>query len=180
MNIEVLTAVTLGGLPLNLFRLGKSNPLNSSLAINHRGQFHALLDSMFNLSQPFLENISRLIVEQTRKIGNSKPLYFEVIDKEIRSHREKIYLLAITLLDGAIFFQAVAPQKNENHLDRIHAYFNDILLQHPETLPRNEVTEGELIDAIQTLAKQRRTVAVSLTENVSVPTSLVLFPNPCI
>ncbi len=158
--LETLTIITLCVLALIFFRPGKTEPLNNPLAINRVGRFNAVLAPMLNLSQPLLENISRNLGEQDRQGDNSKSLYFAVSDKEVKAHGAKVYLLAATLRDGVLYFQATAPQEKESDLDTIRVFSEAEMFKHPETRPHSESADTALANAIQAAADQR---GVSLT-----------------
>jgi hypothetical protein len=162
--IETLTIITLSVLALIFFRPGKTEPLKNPLVINRGGQFHAVLAPMLNLSQPLLENVSRQLGEQERKSGNSEPLYFMVSDKEVKAHGDKFYLLAATLRDGVLYFQAVAPEKKESHLDTIRAFSDAELFRHPETVARSDAAQAALTGAIQAAAEQRGVELTPITQ----------------
>lgn len=162
--IETLTIITLSVLALIFFRPGKTEPLKNPLVINRGGEFHAVLAPMLNLSQPLLESISRHLGDQGRQNGSSKPLYFMVTDKEVKAHGGKFYLLAATLRDGVLYFQAIAPQEKENHLDTIRAFSEAELFRHPETRPHTNAANAALVAAIQAAADQRGVVLVPIVQ----------------
>jgi hypothetical protein len=153
--LETLTIITLSVLFLIFFRPGKTEPLNSPLVINRGGQFHAVLAPMLNLAQPLLENISRHLGAQDRQSGNTEPHYFKVSDKEVKAHGKDFYLLAVTLRDGMLYFQAIAPLAEENHLDTIRAFSDAELSRHPAAGSQSDAAEAALSNAIQSAASQR-------------------------
>ncbi|MGC2457444.1 MAG: hypothetical protein WA435_05575 [Gallionellaceae bacterium] len=162
--IETLTIITVSVLALIFFRPGKTEPLNNPLVINRTGQFHAVLAPMINLSQPLLESISRQLGEEGRQNGSSKPQYFMVTDKEVKAHGYKFYLLAATLRDGVLYFQAIAPQEKENPLDTIRAFSDAEMIRHPETRPQTDSAKAALVAAIQAAADQRGVVLVPIVQ----------------
>jgi hypothetical protein len=163
--LETLTIITLCVIALILFRPGKTEPLNNPLVINRVGQFHAVLAPMLNLAQPLLENISRHLGEQDRQSGNSHPLYFRVKDKEVRAHGKDFYLLAATLRDGMLYFQATAPQDNNSDLETIRSFSDTEMLRHPvATAAHSDSAESALISAIQTAAEPRGSELTPITE----------------
>jgi hypothetical protein len=162
--IETLTIITLSILALIFFRPGKTEPLNNPLVINRGGQFHAVLAPMLNLAQPLLENISRHLGEQERQSGNTQPHYFKVSDKEVKAHGKDFYLLAATLRDGMLYFQAIAPQTDEKHLDTIRAFSGAELSRHPAVALESEAAEAALSRAIQAAAAQRGSTLSPLTQ----------------
>ncbi len=154
--LETLTVITICVTLLIIFRNGKTEPLKNPLVINRVGQFQAVLAPMLNLAQPMLENISKQLGEQERHNGNSNPLYFKVRDKEIKAHGKDFYLLAATLRDGVLYFQAAAPEEQGSDLDTIRAFSETEMSQHPaETASHSDAAEAALTNAIQTAAGQR-------------------------
>jgi hypothetical protein len=162
--IETLTIITLSVLALIFFRPGKTEPLKNPLVINRGGQFNAVLAPMLNLAQPLLESISRNLGEQDRQSGNSKSLYFVVGDKEVKAHGAKVYLLAATLRDGVLYFQATAPQEKENQLDTIRAFSEAEMFRYPETRPHADTAEAALVAAIQAAADQRGAILTPIMQ----------------
>ena len=152
--IETLTIITLCTIALIMFRPGKTPPLESPLVIDRIGQFHAVLAPKINLAQPLLENISRRVTAEMRQSGNTAPLYFRVEDKEVRAHGQQYYLLAASLRDGVLYFQAAAPGKDKGDLDTIRASSEAELSRHPETRAPAENTGAALADAISAAASQ--------------------------
>ncbi len=153
--IETLTIITLSIIALLIFRPGKTPPLESPLTINRVGQFHAVLAPRINLAQPLLEDISRRIPGALRSGGNAPPLYFRVQDKEVKAHGQDYYLLAATLRDGVLYFQATAPIKDTSDLDAIRAFSETELAKHPDTRPHAEDAAITLAETVRAVAAQR-------------------------
>ncbi len=153
--IETITIVTLTLVALAILRPGKPEPLAKVMTINRIGQFHALLAPMINLAQPLLEDISDHLGNQDRITGNTEPCYFVVRDKEVSAHGAPYYLLAATLIDGVLYFQAIAPKEGEGNLATICAFANTELTRHPSSQPLSEVAEAALMRAIHLATKKR-------------------------
>ncbi len=160
--IETLTIITLCVIALILFRPGKTEPLDNPLVINRVGQFHAVLAPKINLAQPLLEDISRQLTEGTRQSGNTPPQYFSVQDKEVKAHGENYYLLAATLRDGMLYFQAAAPDKNSNSLDTIRAFSEKELVRHPDPAQPTETATSALLAAMRSAAERRGAILTQL------------------
>ncbi len=160
--LETITIITLTLLLLTILRPGKTPPLENPLTINRIGQFHAVLAPRINLAQPLLETVSTRLTEQDRKAGNTAPLYFKVQDQEVKAHGDESYLLAATLRDGMLYFQATAPKSGENDLDTIRAFSEAELTRHPDTQPHVSAAAETLTSAIQTAAGQRGAVVTPL------------------
>lgn len=153
--IETLTLITLAVIALIIFRPGKTPPLENPLTINRVSQFHAVLAPKINLAQPLLEDISRRVPQEVRTGDNTPPLYFRVEDKEVKAHGQDYYLLAATLRDGVLYFQAAAPGNGVSDSESIRAFSEKELSRHPETRPRAEHASAALMAAIRAAAEQR-------------------------
>lgn len=162
--IETLTLITLIVLFLVFFRPGKTEPLKSPLVINRAGQFHAVLAPMLNLAQPLLENISRHLGEQDRKNGDTETRYFRVVDREVKSHGKNFYLLAITLRNGELYFQATAPHDSSSDLDVIRTFSEAMLSRHPSAAAHSGTAETALTHAIETAAAERGSALAPLLQ----------------
>lgn len=162
--LETFTIVTISLLLVIYFRPGKTEPLMNPLVINRGGQFHAVLAPMLNLAQPLLENISRQFGEQERQSGNSQPRYFKVKDKEVKAHGKDFYLLAATLRDGVLYFQATAPQDNSSDFETIRAFSDAELSRHPANAANSEAAEAAMVNTIQTVAGERGSTLTLLTQ----------------
>jgi len=160
--VETLTLVTLCIIALLIFRPGRTPPLDRPLAISRPGQFHAVLAPRINLAQPLLENITSRVTEEMRRQGNTAPLYFKVHDKEVTAHGQEHYLLAATLRDGLLYFQAAAPDKQRSDLDTIRAFSEAELSKVPEAGAHAESATEALADAIRAAANQRGAALIAL------------------
>jgi hypothetical protein len=163
--IETLTIITLSVIALILFRPGKTEPLKSPLVINRVGQFNAVLAPMLNLAQPLLENVSRQLGAQERQSGNTASLYFRISDKEVQAHGKDYYLLAATLRDGVLYFQATAPEDKTSDLDTIRSFSDVEMSRHPEaTAAHSEAAQNALSGAIQAAAGERNSTLTPLVQ----------------
>ena len=159
--IETLTLITISVIALILFRNGRTPALENPLTINRLGQFHAVLAPKINLAQPLLENISQRVSVELRK-ANTAPLYFKVEDKEVKSHGEAFYLLAATLRDGVLYFQAAAPDAKQGDVDTIRAFSEAELSKHPQAGSPADYARASLSEAITAAANQRGAVLTPL------------------
>lgn len=153
--IETLTLITLGIIALIVFRPGKPEPLDNPLVINRIGQFRAVLAPRINLAQPLLEAISRRLSDDARQGGNASPLYFKVTDKEVKAHGKDYYLLAVTLRDSVLYFQAAAPADQTSDLDTLRAAAEAELSTHPPVAAPSAAAETALIAAVRAAASER-------------------------
>ncbi|HKB60094.1 MAG TPA: hypothetical protein VKC56_08640 [Gallionellaceae bacterium] len=159
--LETFTLITLSVIALIIFRNGRTPPLENPLTINRIGQFHAVLAPKINLAQPLLENASHRVGEDLRK-QNTAPLYFKVEDKEVKSHGQAFYLLAATLRDGVLYFQAAAPNGNQGDVETIRAFSEAELAKHPESAAPADEARASLAEAITAAAAQRGATLTAL------------------
>lgn len=162
--LETFTIVTISLILAFIFRPGKTEPLKNPLVINRVGQFNAVLAPMLNLAQPLLENISRHLGEDERQSGNTPPCYFKVKDKEVKAHGKDFYLLAATLRDGVLYFQATAPEENNSDLETIRSFADAELSRHPASAADSDAAKTVLVNAIETVAGQRGSALTQLTQ----------------
>lgn len=160
--LETFTIVTITVTLLLIFRNGRPQPLENPLTINRVGQFHAVLAPKINLAQPLLENASRDIGEDLRA-KNTAPLYFKVEDKEVQSRAIPFYLLAATMRDGVLYFQAAAPNAEQGEVETIRSFSEAELSKHPEAgAAPEEAARTSLAAAITAAANQRGAVLTPL------------------
>lgn len=154
--IETLTIITLCVLYLVFFRPGKTPPLSKSLVINRPGKYHVTLAPHLNLAQPFVEAIAQQLLESSIRSGNSITRYFRVTDKHVTSHGHDTYLLAITLRDGILLFQATAPGGDADHLQTISEFAQGVLEKFPLTGESDDNIGQEIVNTAQQVAGAKR------------------------
>jgi hypothetical protein len=148
-----LTVLTLIG--MLIFRIIRVKPSEQPLVINRVGQFHAVLAAKLNLAQPLLEQISSELDIQARQSGNSNSLYLSLRDKDVRAHGKDYFLLATTLRDGVLYFQACAPQEGQSDLEVLRQFAEAELNRHPETGAQSSAAEAALLQAIRAVTEER-------------------------
>ena len=114
--IETLTIITLSVLFLIFFRPGKTPPLDNPLVIERPGQYHMTLAPQLNLAQPFIEAVVAQVGSLDDAMQHGATQYFEVRDKQVTAHGHDCYLLAVTLRNGMLYFQASNPQSVEQSI----------------------------------------------------------------
>ena len=153
--IETLTVITLAVLYIVFFRPGRTPPLKNSLVIERIGQFHMTLAPQLNLAQPFIEAIAGQVRPQIGESKDSTTQCFEVCDKQVSAHGHDCYLMAMTLREGILYFQAVSPKSNDQHglLDTIIDFADGVLSRIPIRGKPNRALDELLIAAVQKAAK---------------------------
>ena len=66
-------------------------------------------------------------------------------------------MLAATLRDGVLYFQAAAPVKDQEDLAAISAFSGQEMSRHPETRAHDDNAAAALAEAIRSAASQRGT-----------------------
>ncbi len=155
--IETLTIITLFVLYIIYFRPGKTPPLKNSLVIERPGQYHMTLAPQLNLAQPFIEAVAKKAGTQSDAEQYSATQYFEVRDKEVNSHGQDCYLLAITLRNGMLYAQAISPQSNDpnSHLRTISESSSLVLTRIPTTGVHSTALDDRIVAAVNEAAQLR-------------------------
>ena len=83
--------------------------LENPLILNRTGQYHATLAPKLNIAQTFIEAIAKQIPGPRDASQNSSTQCFEVRDPEAAAIGHALYLLAITMRNGMLYFQAIVP-----------------------------------------------------------------------
>lgn len=153
--IETLTILTLGFLYLVFFRPGKTPPLNNPLVIDRPGQFHMTLAPQLNLAQPLIEALAKQIGPSGDAAQHSATQYFELRDKHVTAHGHDAYLLAITLRNGTLYFQATRPQADSSDYNTIVEFSSGVLARFPASGAHDTAQDERIVAAAQEVARLR-------------------------
>lgn len=107
--ITVIIVLTLR----NTKRVALENPL----ILNRTGQYHAILAPKLNVAQTFVETVAKQLSDMREANQDSATQCFEVRDPEAAKLGQDLYLLAITMRDGLLYFQAVTPDQPNGNPD---------------------------------------------------------------
>lgn len=161
--IELFTLTILTLLVITIIRPGKIPPLDSLLIIQRPGQHHMTLAPQLNLAQPLIEAISKEIRMQVPSQLNCATQCFEVRDKQVKAHGQDFYLLAITLRNGMLYFQAIAPRlmvrDGDSHFNTVMEFSRDVLANVPAPDVHN-AEAGEQIAATANIVAQQHQVEI--------------------
>lgn len=98
--------------------------LENPVILNRTGQYHAILAPKLNIAQTFIEAIAKQIPGSRDASQNSATQCFEVRDPQAAAIGHELYLLAITMRNGMLYFQAIVPRPLINDQD---SYFNMLM-----------------------------------------------------
>lgn len=165
--IETLTIITLAFLFLVFFRPGKTPPLENQLVIERPGKYKITLAPKLNIAQPFIEAvIDRLLKLNVSTQHGSAMQYFVVSDKQVATNSGDVYLLAIIIREGMLYFLAEKPLSGNpgNYLETIKTSAKDLLADFPVSEERSETLEENIVIAIQQVSQERGIVVDLLPE----------------
>ncbi|RFC34636.1 MAG: hypothetical protein DID92_2727744566 [Candidatus Nitrotoga sp. SPKER] len=109
----------------------KRTVLENPLILNRTGQYHATLAPKLNIAQTFIEAVAKQIPGPRDQDQNSSTQCFEVRDPEAITMGQELYLLAITMRHGLLYFQAIVPRPLVNDQD---SHFNMLMESAHSTL----------------------------------------------
>lgn len=164
--IETLTIFTLCILYIIFFRPGKTPPLNNPLVIERSGQYHMTLAPQLNLAQPYIEAIAKQAGTLNDASQYSLTQYFKVRDKQVKSHGQDCYLLAITARTGMLYFQATGPDSGDDNSDlrTISHSANLVLERFPATGIHNKEMDERIVATALEAARSRSIHITLLTQ----------------
>jgi len=162
--IETLTVITLCVLFLVFFRPGKTPPLDNPLVIERPGKYKMTLAPKLNLAQPFIKAISGQMdkLSLSAQHGNTVQC-FAVNDKQVAANKNNVYLLAIVLREGMLYFLAEPPKSDDtgNYLETIKTSAKDLLADIPENDEGDKMLGENIVNAVQQVSRERG-IAVDL------------------
>jgi hypothetical protein len=165
--IETLTLITLCVLFLVFFRPGKTPPLDSPLVIERPGKYKMTLAPKLNLAQPFIEAISVRLdkLNLSAQQGNALQ-FFSISDKQVAAKKRDVYLLAIIVREGMLYFMAEQPISSNpgNYLDTIKTFAKDVLADFPDGDERTRMLGESIVNAVQEVSQERGIAADILSE----------------
>ncbi len=147
-------------------RRSKPVILDNPLVISRSGKYHITLAPPLNRVQNFVEIIVKQIGEIAPQSADSVTQYFAVYDATICPSGDKLYLLAVALRGGVLYFQAIMPQPllhdSDSHLKTVSAFSALVLAHHPDTGsdPQNA---QKIHAAVTAVAQMLQTKVAALT-----------------
>ena len=156
--------------------------LPNPVLVQRDGEYSAVLAPYLNTAQPLIESFMHTLREQLNvaKLDDSKSsttLYFKIYDKNITAHGRDFYLLAITLRDGLLYFQAVVPVAPDNkdedsHLKTVREVSSRILANVPDRGTYSADMDSAIITALTTAAQKQSIVVHPLTPHPDVSAAI--------
>ena len=157
--IELIILVILIALIVLAIRSGKSAALENPLIIERAGQYHATLAPQLNLAQALIEAIAKQFGAPGDASQNSATQCFEVRDQQATAHGHDFYLLAITLRNGMLYFQAIAPRPlvrdRDSHSNTLMEFASAVLVHLPAASKHDAALDARVVAAAQEVARRR-------------------------
>jgi hypothetical protein len=164
---ESLLLITIITLIVLTIRRARPVVLENPVNIQRPGQYHITLAPQLNRAQTFMEQIAKQFRQLHPQEKNLTTQYFEVRDPKVYSRGESSYLLAISLRDGMLYFQAVNPKpllsNADSHYKTLREFSESVLQRHPLSGPVDELGAEKLQAAVDTIANQMK-IAVNILQ----------------
>ena len=146
--VELFILAGLVALVVLSLRPGRRVVLDEPLIIQCPSQYHITLAPQLQSSQAFIESIAGRFAATPNLVGDTHTLFYQV--RPMLLPREQgVYLLAVALRGGMLYFQAINPlptQREEaSQLRQLREFSAAVLLYHPVT----ELADNETVDRLQ-------------------------------
>lgn len=155
---ELLLTITIVTLIVLTIRRGRPVVLDNPVIIQRPGQYHITLAPQLNRAQTFIEHIAKKFIQAHPQQGDLPSQYFEVRDPTVFANGESAYLLAVSLRDGMLYFQAINPQPliydADSDYKTLSEFSEAVLKHHPLTNPVDEQWAEKLRRSVGTVADQ--------------------------
>lgn len=136
----------------------KRTVLENPLILNRTGQYHATLAPKLNIAQTFIEAIAKQTPGPRDEGQNSSTQCFEVRDPEAAAIGQELYLLAITMRQGLLYFQAIVPRPlisdQDSHFNMLMESAHNALVSNPTTGGMHKEMDEYIIVAANTAARK--------------------------
>lgn len=132
-------------------RLTKPRQLERPVVISRNGDYHVTLAPKLNLVATLIERIAHCYRNQPVSPGDSTTLCLAVSDPALQRYAVESYLLAITLRDNLLYFQAMQPIANsDSHYRQLNEFAETAL----QSIPPAGAVQAELEQHILAAAEQ--------------------------
>ncbi|MDD2775111.1 MAG: hypothetical protein PHU06_04070 [Gallionella sp.] len=163
IELTVLTILTI--LVVLTLRHVKPPVLEHPLVIQRVGQYHITLAPQLNGAQTFMEHIAKQFATYQPVSGECDTQFFSVKDFQLFGDKDKFYLLAVSLRNGLLYFQVIAPppllRDKDSHLDAMRTFSAAVLVGQPANT--NNDAAAVVMQAIDTAAQNLNITVESLT-----------------
>jgi hypothetical protein len=133
--------------------------LDHPLIISRPGQYHITIAPQLNPAQSFLEAIAQQM-GSVATLSDSELCCYAVHDAKVATDKDKLYLLALAVRGGMLYFQAINPMPvlsdKESHHRTLSEFANAVLIEHPLSGVADELSGRSLCAAVQTVAQARQ------------------------
>ena len=172
--VEILLVFTILTLIVLTIRRGKPVVLDNPVIISRPGQYHIMLAPQLNRAHTFIEQIAQTYIRMHPPQGDLPGQYYEIRDTlnfpiAASDSGESDYLLAVTLREGILYFQAISPQPliydADSHYKTIRTFSDLIMKQHPHSTPAEQLWAEKLSASISTVAGHLQIEVRALQDN---------------
>jgi hypothetical protein len=155
---ETLLTITI--LTLVILAIHRARPvvLENPVVIHRPGHYHIILAPQLNRAQTFIEQIAKPYILMHPPLEDIPTQYYEIRDPIVFAKGESVYLLAVTLRHGMLFFQAANPEPMQHdadsHIKTLREVSESALIQYPFIKPADEQWAKKLRDTVEKIAGQ--------------------------
>lgn len=157
---ETLLLITLITLVVLTIRRARPVVLENPVTINRPGRYQIILAPQLNRAQTFIEEIAKPYMLMHPPQADLPTQHYEIRDPIVFAKGESVYLLAVALRDGMLYFQAINPKPLhhdvDSHLKILREFSETSLQQHPITEPAGAVWAEKLRESVGMIAGQMK------------------------
>ena len=114
--IEITTIITLSIILYLISRRTKPRQLERPVVVERAGNYRVTLAPKLNLAISFIEHIASGYRAHPHSSGDSPTMHLDVNDPGLKQYGVQDYLLAVTLRQGMLHFQAMLPVTDSGSL----------------------------------------------------------------
>lgn len=156
---ESLLLLTLVTLVVLTIRRSKPVILDSPLVINRPGKYHITIAPQLNPAQSFIEAIA-VQAGEVSALADSVICCYAVHDAKVATDKDKLYLLAVAVRGGMLYFQAINPMPvlsdKESHHRTMSEFAEAVLVEQPLPGSGDAQSAQRLRAAVQAAADERQ------------------------
>jgi hypothetical protein len=162
--IEITTITILLITFILIGRRTKPMQLERPVVISRGGNYHVTLAPKINLAISFIERIAHNYRAQPALSGDSTTLCLEVSDLSLKRYGIESYLLAITLRNDILYFQAMQLVDNGSSSFRQLHDFAELTLKDMPLTMEHQSQQDERISAAAEQAASGHDISIQLLQ----------------
>lgn len=155
---ESLLLLTLITLVVLTIRRSKPIVLDRPLVISRPGKYHITFAPQLNPAQSFIEAIVNHAGDVAH-LADSAVCCYAVHDAKVANAKDKLYLMAVAVRSGILYFQAINPKPvlsdKGSHYQTMREFADAVLVEPPTKGEADEPSGQRLREAVLAAAQER-------------------------